>query len=105
MVRTDFSLKDKVVVVTGGTGILGEAFVDGIAEASGAVGILGRNEKVAEARAKKIRDNGGKAIALIADVTDEQQVMRTCEKMLSQFGKIDGLVNGAGGNMPQAVLQ
>lgn len=105
MVRTDFSLKDKVVVVTGGTGILGEAFVDGIAAAGGAVGILGRNEKVADARAKKINEQGGKAIALIADVTDEQQVNRACEKVMSEFGKVDGLVNGAGGNMPQAVLQ
>lgn len=105
MVRTDFSLKDKVVVVTGGTGILGEAFVNGIAEAGGAVGILGRNEKVAEQRARKINNEGGRAIALIADVTDEQQVIRACEKVMSEFGRVDGLVNGAGGNMPQAVLQ
>lgn len=39
---SDFSLKDKVVIVTGGTGILGNAFVDAIVEAGGAVGILGR---------------------------------------------------------------
>lgn len=103
--KTDFSLQDKVIVVTGGTGILGEAFVEGIAAAGGAVGILGRNEKLAEGRAKKVNDAGGRAVALIADVTDEQQVIRACEKMISHFGKVDGLVNGAGGNLPQAVLQ
>ena len=103
--KTDFTLRDKVVVVTGGTGILGEAFVRGIAAAGGAVGILGRNEKVAVERAKKITGAGGRAIALIADVTDEAQLAAACEKVLSQFGRLDGLVNGAGGNMPQAVLQ
>jgi NAD(P)-dependent dehydrogenase (short-subunit alcohol dehydrogenase family) len=42
--QNDFSLNDKVIIVTGGTGILGEAFVNGIAAAGAAVGILGRNE-------------------------------------------------------------
>jgi NADP-dependent 3-hydroxy acid dehydrogenase YdfG len=42
-----FSLKDKVIVVTGGTGILGNAFVNAIVEAGGAVGILGRNAEIA----------------------------------------------------------
>ena len=52
-----FSLKDKVIVVTGGTGILGNAFVNGIVEAGGTVGILGRNEAVAEKRAENINRN------------------------------------------------
>lgn len=62
-----FSLKDKVIVVTGGTGILGNSFVNAIVEAGGAVGILGRNEEVANERADAINKNGGRAIALIAD--------------------------------------
>lgn len=66
----DFSLKDKVVIVTGGTGILGQAFVNGIAAAGGIVGILGRNEKVAQERADAVVAGGGKAIALVADVMD-----------------------------------
>ena len=41
----DFSLNDKVIIVTGGTGILGNAFVDAIVEAGGAVGILGRKKE------------------------------------------------------------
>lgn len=100
-----FSLKDKVIVVTGGTGILGKAFVDAIVEAGGAVGILGRNEKVAKERAEAINANGGKAIALVADVMDEQQLQAAKEKILAAFEKIDGLVNAAGGNMPEGVLQ
>ena len=103
--KNEFSLEGKVIVVTGGTGILGEAFINGITQAGGAVGILGRNHKIADERTRFIQQKGGHAISLIADVTNEQQLSDACEKMLSAFGKIDGLVNAAGGNMPQAVLQ
>jgi NAD(P)-dependent dehydrogenase (short-subunit alcohol dehydrogenase family) len=101
----EFSLKDKVIVVTGGTGILGNSFVNAIVEAGGAVGILGRNESVANERAEAINKAGGKAIALVADVMNEDDLQKSNEKILSAFGKIDGLVNAAGGNMPEGVLQ
>ncbi len=101
----NFSLNDKVIVVTGGTGILGNAFIDAIVEAGGAVGILGRKKDVAEQRADAINKNGGKAIALVADVMDEKQLNEAKERALKYFGKIDGLVNAAGGIMPEGVLQ
>lgn len=52
-------------MVTGGTGILGNSFVEAIVEAGGTVGILGRKKEVAEERANNINANGGKAIALV----------------------------------------
>jgi len=100
-----FSLKDKVIIVTGGTGILGNSFVNGIAGAGGIVGILGRNQAVAEERADKIKSEGGQAIALVADALNIDQLHTAKDKVLGAFGRIDGLVNGAGGNMPQGVLQ
>ncbi|WP_316765625.1 SDR family oxidoreductase [Pedobacter frigiditerrae] len=100
-----FSLEGKVIVVTGGTGILGNSFVNAIVEAGGAVGILGRNADIANERADAINKNGGKAIALIADAMDEEQLIAAREKIIAAFGKIDGLVNAAGGNMPDGVLQ
>ncbi len=100
-----FSLSGKVIIVTGGTGILGNAFVNGIVEAGGTVGILGRNKTVAEERADLINANGGKAIALVADVLNTSELTAAKSKVLDAFGRIDGLVNGAGGNMPQGVLQ
>jgi NAD(P)-dependent dehydrogenase (short-subunit alcohol dehydrogenase family) len=100
-----FSLQDKVIVVTGGTGILGNAFVNSVVEAGGQVAILGRKKEVAEERATAINANGGKAIGVVADVLDEQQLMEAKDKVLEAFGKIDGLVNAAGGNIPEAVLQ
>ena len=98
-------LTGKVVVVTGGTGILGGAFIEGIVEAGGTVGILGRNEKVAVERAEAVNACGGNALALVADVMDEAQLEQAKERMLDRFGKLDGLVNAAGGNMPQGVVQ
>lgn len=100
-----FTLADKVVVVTGGTGILGNAFVNAIVEAGGKVAILGRKKEVAEERAAAINANGGNAIGVVADVLDEQQLTDAKGKVLDAFGKIDGLVNAAGGNIPEGVLQ
>jgi NAD(P)-dependent dehydrogenase (short-subunit alcohol dehydrogenase family) len=104
-VENQFSLAGKVIVVTGGPGILGKAFIDGIVEAGGAVGILGRNATVAEERANAINAAGGKAVALVADVMNEAELTVAKDKLLAAFGRIDGLVNGAGGNMPEGVLQ
>ena len=99
-----FSVKDKVIVVTGATGVLGHSFINALAEEGALVGGLGRNEKVATQRVKEVIQNGGKAIALIADVTDEGQLIAAKKTVLNEFGKIDGLVNAAGGNMPEAVI-
>ena len=95
--KNEFSLDGRVVVVTGGTGILGGGFVKAIANAGGIVGILGRNEKVADARVEAITQAGGKAIALIAAVTNESQLAEAKQEILDKYGKITGLVNAAGG--------
>ena len=106
MVSNDlFSLKDKVIVVTGGTGILGGGFVKAIADAGGIAVILGRNEAVAKQRADEINATGGRALAVVANVLDEADLLKARDLVLEKYGTIDGLVNGAGGNMPEAVLQ
>jgi len=103
-VENSYSLEGKVIVVTGGTGILGKSFIDGIVAAGGAVGILGRNAEIAEERTAAINAAGGKAIALIADVLNTEELMAAKEKVWAEFGRLDGLVNAAGGNMPAGVL-
>ncbi|MEO7309574.1 MAG: SDR family oxidoreductase [Chitinophagaceae bacterium] len=99
-----FSVDGKVIVVTGATGILGQAFITALAEEGAIVGVLGRNEKVAQERVDAIVNNGGKAITLIADVLNQDQLIAAQELLLQTYGRIDGLVNGAGGNMPGAVI-
>lgn len=100
-----FSLKDKVIVVTGGTGVLGKSFVNGIVAADGTVVIIGRDINKANNLVEEIVNKGGKALAISADVLSESQMVVAREKIVSAFGKIDGLVNAAGGNVPEGVLQ
>lgn len=98
-------LAGKVFVVTGGTGILGNSFVNAIAEAGGIPCILGRNKAVAIERAAMIIEQGGSALALQADVLNTAELAEACNKVLHQFGRIDGLVNAAGGIQPDGILK
>ncbi len=99
-----FSLSGKVIIVSGGTGILGGAFVKAIAAAGAKVVIIGRNEKVGDARAAEINSSGGTAIFIATDVLLEAQLISAREKTIATYGRIDGLVNAAGGNIPEGVL-
>jgi len=99
-----FSLADKVVVITGATGVLGESFAMATAAAGAKVVVLGRNKERAQARVSAIKANGGEAIAVIADVLDEQAVYHAKDEILDTWGTIDGLVNAAGGNIPGATI-
>lgn len=101
---TNFSLRDKVIVVTGGTGILGGAFVQAIAAAGGIPVILGRNTAIARQRADQIIQQGGIALAVSANVLDIQQLNTAKEVIVNKLGTIHGLVNAAGGNLPEGVL-
>lgn len=99
------ALQNKSIIVTGGTGILGKAFIEAIAEEGGNIGIMGRNKVVAEERAHTVILNGGNAIPLIADVTKEEELIAAKDVMIKKYGAIHGLVNGAGGNIPEAVVK
>jgi NAD(P)-dependent dehydrogenase (short-subunit alcohol dehydrogenase family) len=99
-----FSLKGKVIVVTGGTGILGSSFVNAIVEANGTAVILGRNQSNCEKAVSQILANGGQASYVLADVLDEAALLKAKQLVVEQYGKIDGLVNAAGGNVPEAVV-
>jgi len=99
-----FSLKDKVAVVTGGTGILGSEMCLALAKAGAKVAILGRRKEAADILADKIGKAGGSAIGISADVLKEDQLVNARKTILDKFGSIDILVNGAGGNMPGAVI-
>ena len=100
-----FSLSGKVVVITGATGVLGEAFSLAIADAGARVAVLGRNRERAAARVDAIRSRGGEALAFITDVLDEAALERTKNEILEAWGTIDGLVNAAGGNIPEATIR
>ena len=99
-----FSLKGKVIVVTGGTGILGKAFVKALAEAGAKVCIIGRRREKADERVKMVETLGAEGLAIVADVMDEVSVRQAKDQILDEWGTIDGLVNAAGGNIPGATI-
>jgi NAD(P)-dependent dehydrogenase (short-subunit alcohol dehydrogenase family) len=99
-----FNLTEKVIVVTGGTGILGGAFIKGIAKAGGKVVILGRNEEVGREREQEVKTAGGEALFIKADVLQAEDLENACQQVLDTYGRIDALVNAAGGNVAQAVI-
>lgn len=99
-----FSLKGKVIVVTGGTGILGKNFVKALAEAGAKVCIIGRNLEKAHERVRLVETFGGEGLAFAANVMDEQSMIEARDQILAKWGTIDGLVNAAGGNIPGATI-
>jgi NAD(P)-dependent dehydrogenase (short-subunit alcohol dehydrogenase family) len=99
-----FSLEGQVAIVTGGTGVLGGVMARGLARAGAKVGVLGRRREQAEAVVALIESEGGAGLALPADVLDREQLEVARDAVVEQWGRLDVLVNAAGGNMPAATL-
>ena len=99
-----FDLKGDVAVVIGGTGSLGGAIAQGLAEAGSQVIILGRNSQNGEAKALSIRENGGKADYVKADAMSAESLKVAHATIRKQFGPPVILVNAAGGNDPKTTL-
>lgn len=99
-----FTLKNKVIVVTGATGVLGGSFVEAISKQGATVVLIGQNEVLGEERATFIRSQGGEALFLKANVLLEAELEIAKNKAVDTYGTIHGLVNGAGGNLPEGVL-
>jgi NAD(P)-dependent dehydrogenase (short-subunit alcohol dehydrogenase family) len=97
-----FDLSGKVAVVTGATGVLGGAMARGLAGAGARVGVLGRRRERAEEVAREISSSGGEAMALPADVLGGEQLEAARDAVLGRWGRLDILVNAAGGNIPAA---
>jgi len=99
-----FGLRDQVAIVTGGTGVLGGAMAHGLARAGARVGVLGRRHDRAAAVAADIVAAGGEALAVPADVLRKDELVVARDRVLAQWGRIDILVNAAGGNVAAATL-
>lgn len=97
-----FDLKGKVIVITGGAGVLGTQFSKACSQAGGKVVILGRSLDKAEKLAEEIRSSGYLALAISADVLSKESMEKAKEIINSEFGLVDILINGAGGNDPKA---
>ncbi|TVR19647.1 MAG: SDR family NAD(P)-dependent oxidoreductase [Anaerolineaceae bacterium] len=97
-----FNLQDKVAVVTGGTGALGATMCRTLASAGATVVIMARTSDAASALADEINAAGGTADAIACDVLDADALQAAAQIVEARYGRIDILLNGAGGNHPDA---
>jgi len=101
-----FDLTNRVIVVTGATGALAGSAADYLAARNARVVYLGRSQDKLDAAISKCRAKtpGAQCLGLVADVLDRPALERARDAVIRQWGRIDGLVNGAGGNMPGATI-
>lgn len=99
-----FNIKDYVVVITGGTGVLGRAIAKYLTLEGAKVAIMGRKEEVGHAIVDDICKAGGEASFYKTDVMDQTMVEQNCQDILDRYGRIDTLLNAAGGNQPGATI-
>jgi len=99
-----FDLTDKVAVITGGGGVLGGSMATYLAQQGVKIAILDLRQDMADLRAAELNSLGGEAIAFAANVLDEQNLKEVLNGILQKWGKIDILINAAGGNMAGATI-
>ena len=100
-VYEQFNIKGRTALVTGGRRPL-RYDGTGTSQAGCRVAVLGRTPAKVEAMVETIRSEGGDAIGVAADVLSVEDMERARDEVLEAFGRIDILVNGAGGNHPDA---
>ena len=101
-VQTLFDIKDLTAVITGGSGQLGRAMAQCLAQQGVKVAILSLHAETSEKVAEMIKAEGGQAIGIACDVLDRAALERTRALVTSIYGPIDILINAAGGNHPNA---
>jgi len=97
------ALQNKVAVVTGGSGVLCSEMAKELAKQGMRVAILNRTAQKGEAVVQSIKENGGEAINFSVDVLYKESLIAARQAILQQYGRIDVLINGAGGNHPDAI--
>ncbi len=99
-----FDVKDRVVIITGGGGIIGGELAKGFLNSGAKAIILGRTESSLQKKVQELSTHENEITAFQCDVLDEAGLKRVNDQILDRYGRIDILVNAAGGNMPGATI-
>jgi NAD(P)-dependent dehydrogenase (short-subunit alcohol dehydrogenase family) len=99
-----YDFTGRTIVITGGTGVLCGAMASALTGCGANVAILARNEEKGAAMLSKL-SGPGRARIIPGDVLKAETLEQSAERVFDEFGRIDGLINGAGGNSPQATTR
>jgi len=100
--KNSFDIKGKIIAITGAGGVLCGTMAKALAKAGAKIAVLDLVESAAQKVADEIKAGKGLAIAVKCDVLDKKSLQSAKEKINAEFGKIDVLINGAGGNKKEA---
>ena len=99
-----FNVSGKVVVITGGSGTLGGAMAAHLIQQGCRIAILGYRESSVLATLKELARHGSDPLGLAVDVTNEEKMIIARKRILDRWGRIDVLINAAGGNVAGATV-
>ena len=103
-----FNIHGRVAIVTGATGVLGGSIANSLVEAGVKVVAMGRNDKKLNEKVeelKKLSHDQDSVMGFTCNILDVEELKQVREKIIEKWGRIDILVNCAGGNIPEATLQ
>lgn len=95
-------LENKVIAITGAGGVICGELALALAKLGAKIALLDLNEQAAQEKAAQINQDGGTAIGVLCNVLDKESLKKAHEVIQKEFGPIDILINGAGGNSPKA---
>lgn len=104
MERNLFNIENKIIVITGGCGVLGSSISKYLAGEGATMVILDRDQKRGQALQDEIVSASGRAFFMTTDVMDKELLSRNRDETLERYGRVDVLINAAGGNMPGATI-
>ena len=102
--KPNFDLKNKVAVITGGGGALGGCIAQSLSQSGVKIVILDLTQESAQKTVDTIKKDGGSAIGFAANVLSEKSIGAISKEIIKRWGRVDILLNAAGGNMPGATI-
>ena len=99
-----FDISDKVVVITGGSGVLGGKMAEYLLSEGAKVAIIGRTSDKVTAKVTQLKNISTNVLGFAGDVLDNEFLVQVKDSLVDQWNSIDGLINAAGGNMPGATI-